>query len=173
MGSTLAGNLTKNLIIISSVALLLTSPTIHQLVGINNIKLKPEGTYCFYVEAKKQGEKTYTLPAKIRIEEEREEVSENKERIYRFYYIEKVYFPNGGWLDTEDLDEVELNEASYFYDDNDDEWELTLLNEHAYTPEVAETNNATWIQIVFLSIGIASIIIVLYAISKRKEPTDD
>ena len=167
-----AGKLTKNLIIVSLIALLLTNPVIHQLVGINNLKINPAGTYCFYVEAKKNGAKTYTLPAQIRIEEIGKEEHE-KERIYRYYYIEKVFFSNGGWLDTSDLDSVELNDAVYFYDDNEDEWKLTLLNKHAYTPEVKETNNASWFEIALLSIEISSIIIVLYALSKGKGSTDE
>ena len=48
----LAGKWTKILIIASSIALLLTDSTIHQLVGIKNLKILPEGTYCFYVEHK-------------------------------------------------------------------------------------------------------------------------
>lgn len=164
----LAGKWSQLVLIVSAIALLLTNTTIHQFVGINNLKLKPEGTYCFYVEATRNYGKTYTLPAQIRIEKERDEVGEGKERTYTYYYIEKVIFSNGGYLDTENLDRVEINEASYFYDNEDNEWELVLLNEHAYSPNVKETNNATWFGITFLSLEIFSISILLYALFKVK-----
>ena len=166
-----AGNWTKILIIASMIALLLTNPAVHQLVGINNLRIKPEGTYCFYVEATRNGDKTYTLPARIRIEEDRED--EDERRIYRYYYIERVYFSNGGFLDTEDLDAVSINKPTVFYDDNENKWEFVLLNEHSYTPEIKETNNASWISITILCIQIASSIIVLYALSKSKKPVDE
>ena len=69
----LAGDWSRNIIIASLIALLLTNSAIHQLVGINNLNIEPDGTYCFYVAATKNGEKTYTLPAQIRVEEEHEE----------------------------------------------------------------------------------------------------
>lgn len=167
-----AGNWTKNLIIVSAIALLLTNPAIHQLVGINNIRIKPVGTYCFYVEATRNGSKTYTLPAQIRIEEYDEDEDEGRVRVYRYYYIERVYFSNGGYLDTDYLDDVDINKPAVFYDDDNNEWELVLLNEHAYTPEVKETNNASWLPMAFLFIEVVSIIIVLYALSKSKKPAD-
>ena len=169
---SLAGKWSQIILIVSSIALLLTNTTIHQFVGINNLKLKPEGTYCFYVEATRNYGKTYTLPAQIRIEKESEEVGEGKERTYTYYYIEKVIFSNGGYLNTEDLERVEIDESSYFYDDEDNEWELILLNEHAYSPNVKETNNATWFDITILSIEIISISILLYALLKNKETVE-
>lgn len=168
-----AGNWTKILIIVSSIALLLTNPAIHQLVGINNLKIKPEGTYCFYVEATRNGEKTYTLPARVRVEEYREDEDERRVRVYRYYYIERIYFSNGGFLDTEDLDAVSINKPTVFYDDNDNEWKLILLNEHSYTPEVKESNNASWFSITILCIQAVSIVIVLFALSKSKKPEEE
>lgn len=169
----LAGNWSKNLIIASSIALLLTNPVIHHFVGINNLKIKPDGTYCFYVEATRNGSKTYTLPAQIRIEEYREDEDERTTRIYRYYYIERVFFSNGGYLNTEDLDDVDINKPTVFYDKDDNEWELVLLNEHAYTPEVKETNNVSWLSLSLLLIESVSIIIILYALSKSKKPADE
>lgn len=165
----IAGKWSQIILIISSIALLVTNTTIHQFVGINNLELKPEGTYCFYVEATSNSGKNYTLPAQIRIEKESEEVGEGKERTYTYYYIEKVVFSNGGYLNTEDLESVKINEATYFYDNDDNEWELVLLNEHAYSPDIKETNNATWFDITFLSLEIISISILLYALFKNKK----
>lgn len=169
----LAGDWSRNIIIASLIALLLTNSAIHQLVGINNLNIEPDGTYCFYVAATKNGEKTYTLPAQIRVEEEHEEVDERTEKIYRYYFIERVYFSNGGYLDTEDLDAVKIDEPAIFYDNSDNEWELILLNKHAYTPEIKETNNASWVAIAFLIVEVSSIAVVLYALSKTKNHTVD
>ena len=165
-----AGDITKSLLIISLVAIIITDAAIHQLVGIHNLHLKPEGTYCFYVEAKRNGGKTYTLPAQIIIERETEDVSDEKTKTYTYYYIEKVYFSNGGWLDTSGNEPVEIGESSYHYDyDTEDEWELVLLNEHAYSPYVAETSNADWIDITFMLIKVLPISFLLYALCRREK----
>ena len=164
-----AGNFTNVFLIISLIAALFTNAAIHQLVGIHNLKLKPEGTYCFYVEAHRYGGKTYTLPAQIRVEKETDEVSEGKTRTYTYYYIEKVFFSNGGWLDTEDYEPDSINEPSYHYESNGDGWELVLLNEHAYSPNVEETNNADWFGITVMLLEVSSISFLLYALHRRDE----
>lgn len=168
-----AGSKTKAILIFSLLATVITNTTLHQLVGIHNLHLKPEGTYCFYVEAKRYNGKTYTLPAQISIERETEDVSDEKTKTYTYYYIEKVYFSNGGWLDTSGNEPVEIGESSYHYDyDADDEWELVLLNEHAYSPYVAETNNADWLNITFMLIEALPVSFLLYALCRR-EKTDN
>jgi hypothetical protein len=165
-----AGNISIPLLIISLLATLITNTAIHQLVGIHNLHLKPEGTYCFYVEAHRYGAKTYTLPAQIRIAKETEEVSEGKERTFTYYYIEKVFFSNGGWLEAECDEPVDIGESSSHYDsDTDDEWELTLLNEHAYSPYVTETNNADWLDVVFMLIDVIPIAFSLYILCRREQ----
>lgn len=115
-------------------ATLITKPAIHQLVGIHNLELKPEGVYCFYVDAYSYGNKTYTLPAKVRVIKDDHDID---------YQIERVYFSNGGWLNTENTDRTEVREPFYFEDAQGKEWELMLLNKHAYSPYVKETDNAT------------------------------
>jgi hypothetical protein len=166
------GKWSKVILITSFVAMLLTNTTVHQLVGINNLELKPEGTYCFYVKATSPTGKSYTLPAQIRIEKETDEVGE-KTRTRTYFYIQKVYFTNGGYLDTDDGEPDEIDQASYFYEDFDDyaSWDLVLLNEHAYSPYVHETNNADWLDLTFLSIETISFIIVLVALL-RQTPAD-
>ena len=164
-----AGNFTNVFLIISLIATLLTNTAIHQLVGIHNLKLKPEGTYCFYVEAHRYGGKTYTLPAQIRVEKETDEVSEGKTRTYTYYYIEKVFFSNGGWLDAEDYEPDSINEPSYHYESKGDGWELVLLNEHAYSPNVEETNNADWFGITVMLLEVLSISFLLYALHQKDE----
>jgi hypothetical protein len=84
-----------------------------------------------------------------------------------------VYFTNGGYLDTDDGEPDEIDQASYFYENFDDyaSWDLVLLNEHAYSPYVHETNNADWLDLTFLSIETISFIIVLVALL-RQTPAD-
>lgn len=165
-----AGNKTRMILIIALLAAIVTNTALHQLVGIHNLHLKPEGTYCFYVEAKRNGGKTYTLPAQISIERETEDVSDEKTKTFTYYYIEKVYFSNGGWLDTSGNEPVEIGESSYHYDyETEDEWELVLLNEHAYSPYVTETNNADWIDITFMLIKVLPISFLLYALCRREK----
>ncbi len=166
----LAGKWSQVILTISAIALLLTNTTIHQIVGINNLELKPDGTYCFYVEATNNYGKTYTLPAQIRIEKQQQE-ERGEERTYTYFYIEKIIFSNGGYLNTEDLDNVEISKPSYFYD-GDNEWELVLLNEHAYSPDIKETNHANWANITFLSLEIISISIMLYALFKSAKQAE-
>lgn len=169
----LAGGITKPLLIVSLIATIITSTAIHQLVGIHNLQLKPEGTYCFYVEATRYGGNTYVLPAQIRVEKDTEEVSEGRNKTFTYYYIEKVFFSNGGWIDTEESEPIDINESSYYYDyDADDEWELVLLNEHAYSPYVPETNNADWLDVTFLLIKVISIGFSLFALCYKEKPKD-
>lgn len=165
--ANIAGSFTIPLLIIALCGVLITNTAVHQLVGIHNLNLKPEGTYCFYVEAHRYGGKTYTLPAQISVEKETVEVSEEKSKTYTYYYIEKVFFSNGGWLDTSDNESVKIGESAHHWTADGEEWELTLLNEHAFSPSVTETNNATEIDIAFLLIEVISVSFFLYAIARK------
>lgn len=159
-------------LIIALIATLSTNTAVHQLVGVHNLKLKPQGTYCFYVEAHRLGGSTYTLPAQVRIEKETEEIGDSKERTYTYYYIEKLFFTNGDVLDIEVWDSVEIDKTSFQTDIYNDEWELKLLNKHAYAPQVKETNNADWFDITFLLIEVTSITFLLF-IMFRKEKCEE
>ena len=146
----------------SMLAYLITNSTVHQLVGVHNLELKPNGTYCFYVEATRSGGKTYTLPAQIRVEKETEEVAEGKSRTYTYYYVEKVFFSNGGWLDFEHEDSVDINDTTLMCND-EDEWRIRLLNEHAYSPYVTETSNAESDDIAWLFVETIPVLFLLCA----------
>lgn len=80
----------------------------------HNIELKHRGTYCFYVKAP-DGNHSYTFPAQIFIEEYEKEEREKTYK-YRFYFIEKVYFSNGGYLDFTKSFDVKINKRAYLYD---------------------------------------------------------
>lgn len=168
-----AGSITKPILIISLAGIIITNSAIHQLVGIHNLLLKPEGTYCFYVEASPNDGKTYTLPAQIRVERESKEIAEGKEKTYTCYYIDKVFFSNGGWLDNEDGEPVEINKPTYYYDyDSDEKWKLVLLNEHAYSQYVNETNNADLVDITFMFLDVIPIAFYLYVLCRKEKRTD-
>lgn len=165
----LAGKFSKPFLVFTLFATIITNTAIHQIVGIHNLKLKPEGTYCFYVEASRSGGKTYTLPAQIRIEKETEEVGDNKERTYTYYYIERLVFSNGTEIAIDVWDSAKIDEPDYHLDSDGDEWELTLLNKHAYSSQIEETDNATWLDIIFLLIETFSIIVLLYALCQKSK----
>ena len=163
------GKYAKPLLIVALLSTLLTNTAVHQFFGIYNLKILPAGTYCFYVEASQFGEKNYTVPAAVKIEKETEEVGDNKERTYTYYYIERFFFSNGNEIELDVRDSVEINKSAYHIDSNGDEWELTLLNKHAYSPQIKETNNANWIIITFLSIEVISVLFLLFAMYRKSE----
>lgn len=161
------GGYLKAVLIISLVAVFVTSPAVHQLVGVHNLELKPEGDYCFYVEATRNGSKTYTLPARVSVQKEYEEDHDGKSRSRKVYYIEKVFFSNGGWLDTWDTDPVAIGDSTLFLDE-EDEWDLVLLNEHAYSPYVNETNNAGFLDIAIVLLEALCVGFLLYVRCKTE-----
>jgi hypothetical protein len=158
-----AGNFTKILLFISLIATLITNTAVHQLVGIHNLKIKPEGTYCFYVEASQYGRKTYTVPAEIKIEKITKEVGD-KERTYTYYYIERLVFTNGTEIEIDIWDSVQINKSAYHTDSDGDEWELTLLNKHAYSPQIEETNNADLLGITILAFETLPVAFFIFAL---------
>ena len=161
------GGYEKLLLIVTLVSTILTNAAVHQLVGIHNLKIKPEGTYCFYVEASRIGGKNYTVPAEIKIEKETEEVRDNEERTYTYYYIERLFFSNGVEIEIDAWDSSQINEAAYHMDSNGNEWELTLINKHAYSPQMKETNNADWFDITILMIEVLSVSFLLFSAFKE------
>ena len=170
------GQLAKPLLIVALVSALLTNAAFHQIVGIHNLKLKPAGTYSFYVKASRLSGKTYTVPAEVRIGKETVEVGDNKEREYTYFYIERIFFTNGKEIKFETWDSVEINETTFLTDSKGVEWKVTLLNKHAYLPQIKETNNANWLEITILVIEVLSSSFLLFAMcyqSKRELGPED
>ena len=163
----LLGRYAQAALIIALIAMLCSNTAVHQIVGIHNLEFKPEGTYSFYVEAIRDDGKSFTLPAQVRVEKETDEVAEGKRRTFTYYYIEKVCFSNGGYWNTKGTDPVDVNESTYYYD-GEDGWSLVLLNEHAYSPEIQETNNVTTISLLLLALRSISIAILLYSLCKKE-----
>ena len=84
--------------------------------GKTDLRIAPEGTYCYYVKAERdEGSKEYILPARV-------EKDENG------YYINNIYFSNGGYLFFDDGDFVDFNETFYASDQDDELWKIKLTN---------------------------------------------
>ncbi len=167
------GGYLKTVLVISLIAVFVTSPAVHQLVGVHNLELKPEGNYCFYVEATRNGDKTYTLPAEISVRTEYEEDIDGKSKSKHVYHIEKVFFSNGGWLDTTDSEPVDIGASISFFDESEnwlegDYWKFVLLNEHAYSPYVNETNNAAFWDITIVLLEALCVGFLLYVRCKTE-----
>ena len=134
---------------------LVAAPAIHQLVGVHDLTLKPDGTYCFYVEATPRGGKTYTLPAEIRKSDGN-------------YYIDRVLFSNGGCLSPNGI-EAEIGKCTSFTSKDEENWDLVLLNEHAYSPMVEETDNATKKHIFLLVLEVLPIAVFIVLLLRKDE----
>lgn len=149
-------------LIFSMIAVVFTNAAAQEVLGIYNIELKPSGTYCYYVNIKNE-KYEYTLPAQIRIEHYSTDYfngSLERHKVHKDYHIEKVYFSNGGYLYFEDFS-VELNESATNCDQNNKKWECTLLNKHAYSPNIVETKHTSTNNICFLIFELASIIFAI------------
>lgn len=163
----------RPILIISLIGAVITNTAIHQLFGVHNLLLKPTGTYCFYVEACHFNGQSYTLPAEIRVEYETEDVGNDKQRTHKRYYINTIFFSNGELLEFSGNYSAEIGETDSYYERNTgDKWRLTLLNEHAYTPHVTETNNATWADIASAFVDIFPIAFLLFILC-YKDRSDD
>lgn len=139
---------------------IISSTVVHQAVGIFHLETLPNGIYCFYVEATPSKGNTYVLPGQIEIYDESIDLGDSQET-RRLYFIEAVYFPDGKRIDADDGEADYIDKPSYIYDENETEWKLTLMNKHAYSPYIEETNNATWFDITFfvLQLSVYSLLI--------------
>lgn len=164
----ITGKFTIFALVLVLISTLATSRVAHQIVGIHNLELKSSGTYCFFVEAKRAGGTSYVLPAQIRVEPETYEYSDGKTKTYINYYIEKVCFSNGSILEIDDPEDIGINETVYYSAPNGDEWALTLLNKHAYSPYVIETNKATPLAITYLVVQLLAISFLLYTCLQKE-----
>ena len=100
----------------------------------DDLRLMPDGTYCYYVKATNEKGKTYTLPANI-------------QKTEGSYSVYNVYFDNGGYLyfrgtcedfefedssDCEDQDDHMVDETEP-YPTNDDYFRFVMAGLQAVT----------------------------------------
>jgi hypothetical protein len=116
--------------------------TIREIIGYDNIGLKPDGEYCYFVNLS-NGRKTYTLPAKIYID--------SSEENRKTYDVSTVYWSNGGYLYFDNDDYIsDFHEKISTYDQNDNKWEINIINKSAYCPRMKETSTFdNWFNVVF------------------------
>lgn len=126
--------------LIMSLLVLFSSRQFVILLGCKNIDVMPNGTYCYYVLATNDNDKTYTLPAKI----EKEGPS---------CYVQNVYFKNGGYLYFEEGELSQNSKTEIFscdtYDQNGKDWKIELTENRTTHLKVDETNPFNLFKLIF------------------------
>lgn len=125
-----------------------------------DIRLMPDGTYCYYVKATNEKGKTYTLPANISKTEDS-------------YYVYNVYFDNGGYLYFHTGENFEFYETPEFEDQDEREWEIELTNWKTHHRKVNETEVSPsvddYCRYIMVGLQTAIIILHLYFLFHRTE----
>lgn len=161
----------KNRVVVPSIVILAVltlfladSNTFRELIGSNSLEGKNSGTYCYYVSLESDDD-SYTLPGQIEVVVEVDPWVDgygNERRDYsRQYYIEKVFFPDGDYLDFTEYSDYtsSLDKSILLYDQYERQWKCTILNEHAYCDQVEETSFITTRSVIELFV---IVFIVLY-----------
>lgn len=118
------------------------------LCGSQDIRVMPSGTYCYYVYATNEKDKTYTLPAEV------EKINNDT------YLVYNVYFKNGGYLYFDDCDYFDYGDSEYVIDQNGNGWHIKLTNNKTTHTKVYESYKPSNILLTFA----AFIIFLLSAI---------
>lgn len=96
------------------------------LMGCNDIRIMPSGTYCYNAYLTSEKGATYLLPVNVY-------KSDNTYSVYN------AYFDNGGYLYFRGTaEDIEYDETALAYDQNDREWEIKLTNRKSSHPYVIE-----------------------------------
>ncbi len=114
------------LCLIFSITILFANNQFIIMLGCDDLRAMPDGTYCYYVFATNQKDKTYTLPAKIYKES-------------NTYRVENVYFKNGGYLYFSNSDFFEYGDNDLCYDQNDKSWNIELTTNKTAHQYITET----------------------------------
>jgi len=125
-------------------------------LGCEDLRAKPSGTYCYYVYATNEKDKTYTLPANI------EKINDNT------YLVHNVYFKNGGYLYFEDCDYFKYDDTEYVIDQNGNGWNIELTSYKTSNRKVKETTDfkIPYILYASLSVFIINALLHLYHLIK-------
>lgn len=124
------------------------------LLGCEDIRIMPEGTYCYYVYATNEKNNTYTLPANI-------QKTDGK------YFVHNVYFNNGGYLYFSDGDFFDFDEDVAYFDQNNNEWSINLTANKTSHSKVKEKNplQIGWLLAVFVFVISLTVSCIFYIIS--------
>lgn len=129
-------------------------------LGCQDIRVMPEGTYCYYVEATNERNKTYALPARIK---KIDEIT---------YGVSNVYFENGGFLYFSDFDYVEYDDEFYSWDQRDNEWHIQFTPNKAYHEKVTETEPFNPLGLIFPCIVIITYLLATVSYIKQLRRQD-
>lgn len=153
---------------------IITSREITFYLGLKDLSIIPNGTYTYYVEMTKVSSgKTYTEPAIIVKDSDCYEADEEHTKCFPVYYVERIYFANGGYITFDDENVVAIDTEMNVVDHKGNEYEVTLLNKHAYIKDVVESHPSTSqiLEVVYLLlIELICWLIPVYLLSKKKEP---
>lgn len=126
--------------------------------GKEDLRLAPDGTYCYYVVAgREESSSQYTLPAKIKKSEGR-------------YFVENVYFSNGGYLYFDSYEYYDFDEVLKQTDQDLERWEISLTNNKAQHPKVNEQYKIEFWRLIFSIVPSAFIIIYGTLLLVTKNP---
>lgn len=149
--------------LLSSAILVFSNNTIVWLLsGQKDLRLAPEGTYCYYVIASKESSnKEYTLPAKV------------EKGTSDLYYVKNVYFPNGGYLYFDSGDYYNFgkdydynnstqcfNETMYYADQNGEFWNIILTGRKTTHSSVYEQHTNFTLNIILTILFSGCLIII-------------
>lgn len=133
------------------------------LGGQEDLRLAPDGTCCYNVIASREfSNKEYTLPAKIK-------------KIESSYFVENIYFSNGGYLYFNSYEYVDFDETITDADQDGEFWDIRLTNQKVNHPSVYENYNAIDTDLVLSLIGtfcliLISVILMLTKNGKKVSP---
>ena len=142
--------------------------TFYRWIKCDDIRTMSAGEYCYYVEINREYGNTYTLPAKIEVSQAGYTVTDSDgnehTRTYSAYRLITVYFDNGGYLSAGG-EEFELGESFSFFDQDDEYWECTFINERcedAPFVESSQPNDWDTVRLTFCVIVLMLTFISLY-----------
>ncbi|MBP3706266.1 MAG: hypothetical protein J6J13_03325, partial [Clostridia bacterium] len=131
-------------------------------LGCEDIRVMPDGTYCYYVLATNEKDKTYTLPANI-------------EKIDGNYCVRNIYFKNGGYLYFDDCDYFEYDETARVCDQSGNFWNIKLTNNKTTHYKVNEVTHFSTYKLLegFVMAFCFLIMVILNFIQLLKEDDED
>lgn len=127
----------------------------------DDLRLMPDGTYCYFVKATNEKGKTYTLPANIH-------------KIDGLYSVHNVYFDNGGYLYfRETCVDMEYEDINDCIDQDDREWQIELTNWKTSHHMVNETEphptKDDYYRFVMVGLQAITVILHIYFLLNRTE----
>lgn len=179
--TSLVGSFFRIATVILSIGLCCTiflNASFQQKIGLYNYNLLKEGTYCFNIKVvssyNNEKLKGNIYPAKIHISHEDDEIEGDyfdKHRTKINIFLDAIYVNNTIIkFDNFEYDiPISVNKKFYAIDNEENEYDLILLDKHAYSKHVKETNNCTKINILFLLIESFSIIFAIRALLLMKK----